>query len=75
MENDIDKKWKIGLAGMRRFFNEGMTIWSKKKIEELFSDDLYLDRDFLTKKFIELDNAGNINFIGNNDVYIKINYI
>ena len=29
MDINMEKKWEIGLSGIRRFFDEGMAVWSK----------------------------------------------
>ncbi|WP_024672435.1 hypothetical protein ACTACG_06130 [Pseudomonas syringae] len=69
-ENKHD--WDVALRGLKRFYDEGMTVWSRSKFFSLFSNEKVAVSDYVLMRLAELDRQGVIAFSGTEDLYIKV---
>ncbi|ELQ08984.1 hypothetical protein A988_20886 [Pseudomonas syringae BRIP39023] len=64
--------WEVALRGLQRFFDEGMTVWSKSKFFSLFPNEEAENNDYFLLRLIDLERQGVIAFPGRDDFYIKV---
>jgi hypothetical protein len=71
-EGNESELWSIALNGMKRFFDEGMTIWKEGQFFSLFPNNNVAQSDYVVSKLKELDVSGSIQFVGDKNIYIKV---
>jgi hypothetical protein len=72
MSADNRYEWSVALRGLERFFDEGMTLWSKEKFILLFSSEDVASSSYVLDQLRALEGQGAIIFIGDDDLYIKV---
>lgn len=72
MSADSRYEWNVALRGLERFFDEGMTLWSKEKFILLFSSEDVASSSYVLDQLRALEGQGAIIFIGDDDLYIKV---
>ncbi len=72
MSADNRYEWSVALRGLERFFDEGMTLWSKEKFILLFSSEDVASSSYVLDQLRALEGQGVIVFIGDDDLYIKV---
>lgn len=72
MSADNRYEWSVALRGLERFFDEGMTLWSKEKFILLFSSEDVASSSYVLDQLKALEEQGAIVFIGDDDLYIKV---
>lgn len=65
-------EWDVALSGLERFFDEGMTLWSKEKFGLLFSSNDIASSKYVSEQLKALEDRGAIIFVGKDDIYIKV---
>lgn len=72
MNADNRYEWSVALRGLERFFDEGMSLWSKEKFVLLFSSEDVASSSYVLDQLKALEGQGAIAFIGDDDLYIKV---
>lgn len=65
-------EWSVALRGLERFFDEGMTLWSKEKFSLLFSREDIARSSYVLDQLRVLERRGAIVFVGDDELYIKV---
>ncbi|MGE8360953.1 hypothetical protein [Pseudomonas sp.] len=65
-------EWSVALRGLERFFDEGMTLWSKEKFILLFSSEDIASSSYVLERLRALEAQGAIIFVGDDDLYIQV---
>lgn len=72
MNADSRHEWSVALRGLERFYDEGMTSWSKEKFNLLFSSEEVANSSYVRDQLKALEEKGAIVFVGDNNLYIKV---
>lgn len=72
MRDSIELEWETALSGIKRFYDEGMTIWSKENFKLLFKDADGYKSPYIIGKIEELQKIGTLIFKKSDDIYIEI---
>lgn len=72
MNVDNRREWSVALRGLERFFDEGMTLWSKEQFNLLFSSEAVASSSYVLDQLKALEGQGAIVFVGDDDLYIKV---
>lgn len=76
MTDDSKIAWGIALAGLRRFYAEGMNEWSKSDFVKLFHNDMNMaESNYVQNKLKELSESGEIRFVDTDELYFVIQRI
>lgn len=70
VENRHD--WEVAFRGLQRFFDEGMTLWSKDKFFLLFPNEEVASSSYVIEQLTDLEKQGAISFVGADELYIKV---
>lgn len=65
-------EWDVALKGLERFFDEGMTLWTKEKFISLFSSNAIATSEYVVGQLRILEDKGAIVFVGEDEIYIKV---
>lgn len=72
MSVDNRHHWEIALRGLERFFDEGMSLWSREKFYLLFPSEEIAKSSYVLGQLKDLEKRGAISFVGTDEVYIKV---
>lgn len=73
MKENERMAFDIALNGLKRFYSEGMTEWSRKELLKLFHNDQNIfDSDYVKQKFADLDAAGIVDMVCTEAVYLVV---
>jgi len=64
MNECSERYWKIALSGIWRFFDEGMTKWSKAQFDGLFSSKQEAGSEYVLVQLRILEDQKYIVFVG-----------
>lgn len=70
VENKHD--WEVAFRGLERFFDEGMTLWSKDKFFLLFPSKEIANSSYVMQQLTGLEKQGAICFVGTDELYVKV---
>jgi hypothetical protein len=69
------ESWEIALRGLQRFYDEGMTKWSRKDFYALFPSDENAKSDYVKQKLFELAEKKALSIVGEDDNFLIIHKI
>ncbi|MGV8920083.1 MAG: hypothetical protein ACOH2R_20140 [Pseudomonas sp.] len=64
--------WEVALQGLQRFFDEGMTRWSKERFDLLFPSKEIAGSVYVLAQLSRLEQRELISFVGAEDLYIEV---
>ena len=64
--------WKVAHQGLARFFDEGMTLWSKERFYLLFPSEETAASGYVLTQLLQMEQQEMILFIGAEELYIEV---
>ncbi|WP_397452309.1 hypothetical protein [Pseudomonas sp. NA-150] len=64
--------WEVALQGLQRFFDEGMTRWSKERFNLLFPSEEIAGSGYVLAQLSRLEQRQFIAFVGAEELYIEV---
>lgn len=75
MNERSESDWETALRGMQRFFDEGMTHWSKAQFTALFPTKEIAECAYVREHLRQMNERGAIDLMGREDLFLVVKNI
>jgi hypothetical protein len=72
MSRNDECEWAVAYRGIERFFDEGMTVWSKDKFVMLFQDSAVAEGCYVKEQLRKLEEQGSIELLWGDEEYLRV---